>query len=235
MDEATTLLELQEADFALLKLKKQRDELPQRAKIIELRTKRAEVQAKAKQAAQMQTDCERAIKELQDEDAMLKAKTDEVQRQINDSTDYKEVTALTHEIEGFIKKSEKLEFEALKQMERADKIADVAAQVSAALGRLEKQDQELVQEYQAQGALLQKAAAVQHERRQKLAGELPPELLARYDKAVAAKNGVGAAYLEGKHCSGCRVEFTDGQLAKLTQGPRIGECPYCHRLLVVAR
>jgi predicted nucleic acid-binding Zn-ribbon protein len=235
MDAAQILLDLQEADFSILKIKKQLEVLPQRERILELRTKYSELQGKQQQVAQMRGECERNIKALQDESATLKQKIDQVQQQINASTDYKEVTSLSREIESLIKKAEKIEFETLKYMERADKIADVAAQVSSALEKLEKQDHELLADYQAQVALLQKQIAVEQQQRTILVGELPSELLTRYDKAVAAKNGVGAAYLEAQHCSGCRVEFTEGQLAKIKQGPQISECPYCHRLLVVKK
>jgi predicted nucleic acid-binding Zn-ribbon protein len=234
MSEAHTLLELNAADYTLLKLKKQLEVLPQRGQLLELRTKKAEVEAKAQQVADMQSACNQAIKLLQDEDAMLKEKTAEVQTQIDETSNYKEVTALTHEIETFAKRAEKIEFDTLKQMERADKIAVVEQQAAAALAKIAKQDEELIASYQAQAGALQKEAATVQSQRETLAKQLSPDLLKRYEKARESKGGFGAAFIEGIHCSGCRVQFTEGQLAKLKQSDEIiSECPHCHRLLVV--
>jgi len=232
--EARTLLDLQEADYTVIRLKKQLDELPQRAKILELRAKRTEVQAKAAQVEHMRSEGERAVMALQDEERALHTKMEEAQHQIDASGDYKEVTNLSKEIEGLVKRAEKTEFDLLKQLERSDKVTEVEAQVASALGKLEHQEQELLGLYHEEGGNLQQDIALVQARRAEYAAALTPALLKRYDRAVAAKNGVGAAYLEDTHCSGCRVVFTDGQLAKLKQGPEINECPHCHRLLVVA-
>lgn len=233
MSDAKILLELTAADHTLLRLKKQLDELPQRAKLIDLRTKKAEVEAKAEQIAQMRKECEQTIKLLQDEETMLREKTTEAQAQIDRTSNYKEVAALTREIEGFARRAEKIEFDALKQFERSDKISQVEKQVSGALTKLVKQDEELLASYQAQAGAFKKEAAIAQQLREKLAKELSPDLLKRYEKAREAKGGLGAAHIEGTHCSGCRVEFTEGQLAKFKSGKDINECPYCHRLLVV--
>jgi predicted nucleic acid-binding Zn-ribbon protein len=233
MSDAKILLGLSTADHTLLRLKKQLDELPQRAKLLELRTKQATVEGKNAQITQVRKECDQAIKLLQDEEAMLKDKTAEVQAQIDQTTNYKEVTALTREIEGFARRLEKIEFDTLKQFERSDKIAQVEKQVSEALAKLAKQDEELLASYQAQAGVLKKEELAAQQQREKLAGDLAPDLLKRYEKAREAKGGLGAAHIEGNHCSGCRVEFTEGQLAKFRSGSDISECPYCHRLLVV--
>jgi predicted nucleic acid-binding Zn-ribbon protein len=233
MDEAKALLGLTAADRSLLRLKKQLEELPQRAKLLDLRAKRAEVDAKAEQIARLRQECEQTIKALQDEEAMLRERSSEAQAQVDKTSNYKEVVALTREIEGFAKRLEKIEFDTLKQMERSDKISQVEQQVNGALAKLTKQDAELLTSYQGQAGDIRKEEAAVQQQRKELAGELSPEVLKRYERAREAKGGLGAAAIEGTHCSVCRVELTEGQLVKLRNGADIGECPYCHRLLVV--
>ncbi|MDR0347208.1 MAG: hypothetical protein LBH56_02405 [Coriobacteriales bacterium] len=233
MGNAQILLELTTADRALLRLRKQLDELPQRAKLLELRTKRVEVDTKAEQIARMRKECEQAIKALQDEETMLKDKTAEVQAHIDQTSNYKEVVAFTREIESFAKRREKIEFDMLKQLERSDKISQVEAQVNAALSRLAKQDKEILSSYQAQAGGLKREASATQQRRETLIKNLSPELQERYEKLREAKGGLGAAHVEGAHCSVCRVELTEGQLTRLRTGGEVGECPYCHRLMVV--
>jgi predicted nucleic acid-binding Zn-ribbon protein len=233
MSDAKTLLEITAADYALLKLKKRLDELPQRARLLEIRTKRAELDVRATQVAQMRTSCDQALKLLQDEETMLQERTREVQAQIDKTNNYKEITAFTSELESFARRMEKLEFDELKQLERSDKINQVIEQLSAALEKLAAQDEELLTSYQTQAGAIQKEAALTQHLREKLAADLLPDLLKRYEKARASKGGQGAAHIEGSHCSACSVELTDGQLGKLRSGGEIGECPHCHRLLVV--
>lgn len=233
MSDAKTLLELTSADRVLLRLKKQLDELPQRKKLLELRTKRAEVDVKAEQVAQMRKECEWAITLLQDEDEALKAKTAEVQGQIDATDNYKEVVVFTREIESFAKRMEKIEFDMLKQLERVDKITQVESQVNGALAKLAKQDEELFTSYQTQAGALKKEVSTTQELREELIKKLSLDLLQRYEKACETKGGLGSAYIEGSHCSVCRVELTEGQLVKLRNAGEVGECPYCHRLLVV--
>ncbi|MCL1846661.1 MAG: hypothetical protein FWF91_01680 [Coriobacteriia bacterium] len=233
MSDASILLELANTDYLILRLKKQLDELPQRGQLLELRTKKAEVNAKAEQVALMHHEAERTIKALQDEAESLKEKIALSQTRINGTTNYKEVAALNKEIEGNKKRIEKIEFETLRQMDKVDKVAQVDEQVKGALARLKKQDDELLAVYQTQAGALKKEMSAAQVVRENLAGQLPADLLARYMRACESKGGRGAAHIEGTHCSGCRVELTEGQMEKLRNGERIGECPYCHRLLVV--
>jgi len=233
MSDAGVLLELAEADYSILKLKKQLDELPQRARLLELRTKKAEVDAKAEQVAQMRRENEKAIKALQDEEVVLSDRIAKAKEKSNNAANYKEVLALGKEIDSHAKRLEKTEFELLKLMEKLDKIIEVEAQVQTALSRLKKQDGELLSVYQSKAGAIKREMLSSQEMRERLAKELPANLLARYERACKAKGGKGAAHIIRTHCSGCHVELTEGQLEKLSGGSQIGECPYCHRLLVV--
>ena len=234
MSDASVLLELAKTDYLILRIKKQLDELPQRARLLELRTKKAEVEAKLEQVAKMRRENEKTVKALQDEEAILKDKTARAKEKTNNAANYKEVMALSKEIDSYAKRMEKVEFESLKQMEKLEKIAQVEEQVNAALSRLKKQDDELLAVYQGQAGALKREMSSAQDLRAKLAKELSGDLLTRYERACESKGGRGAAHIERTHCSGCHVELTEGQLVKLASSPsQIGECPYCHRLLVV--
>ncbi|MDR2196849.1 MAG: hypothetical protein LBO07_02665 [Coriobacteriales bacterium] len=231
--DAKTLLALTQADFALLRIKKQLDGLPQRKKLLELRAKRAEVEAKAEQVATMRKECDRTLKALADEDVTLREKTAGAQAKVDETSNYKEVVSLAQEIEGFAKRLEKIEFDTLKQMERAERIATVEAQAASALEGLLRQDAELLASYQADSAALQKEQLATQQLRENLLESLSESVRSRYEKARETKGGLGAARLEGSHCSACCVELTEGQVARLKHGSAVGECPFCHRLLVV--
>jgi len=129
MSDANLLLELAKADYLILRLKKQLNELPQRARLLELRTKKAEVEAKAAQVAQMRREREETIKALNDEEESLYERIAKARERTNKTTNYKEVVSLSKEIDNHTKRLEKVEYDSLKQMERLDRIALVEEQV----------------------------------------------------------------------------------------------------------
>ena len=234
MSDASVLLELAETDYSILRIKKQLDELPQRARLLELRAKKSEIDAKAEQVAQMRRESENTIKTMQDETDTLKDKIVKAKEKTNKAANYKEVLALNKEIDSHAKRLEKTEFDLLRQMEKLERIMHVEKQVGEALSRLKKQDDELLAVYQGEAGILKREIQAAQELRSSLAVKLPGILLTRYERACKARGGRGAAHIERTHCSGCHVELTEGQLEKLANSPsRIGECPYCHRLLVV--
>jgi predicted nucleic acid-binding Zn-ribbon protein len=98
---------------------------------------------------------------------------------------------------------------------------------------LARQDSELLESYQSEVARLKKEEHAALQEREILASAMRPQLALRYEKSRDAKGGFGAAHIEATHCSGCHVELTEGQISRLRDSEQIGECPYCHRLLVV--
>ncbi|MCL1891193.1 MAG: hypothetical protein FWG00_04160 [Coriobacteriia bacterium] len=233
--EAEFLLALQESDFKLRQLKKQLDELPQRAKILDLRHKQREVEEKIEQVGSLRAENENTIRLLQDDEERAIAHRKETQSKIDESSDYKETGALTRELEAAVKKIEKIEFETLKQMEKLDKINEIIVQAKAALVRLQEQEAETVEDFKKNGSELQNAVLHETTLREKRATHLSDSLLKRYEKAVVAKGGIGAAYIEDDHCSACRMPYAEGQLMQLKSSGELAECPHCHRLLVTKR
>jgi predicted nucleic acid-binding Zn-ribbon protein len=132
MTDAKALLDLTAVDLQLMKIKKLLDELPQRAQLLQLRTKQAEVNSKAGQVEHLRLQSDQAVAKLQDEGASLEAKTAEVQKQIDECRDHKEVAALAKEMQSLRRRLEKIEFDTLKELEKSDKISVVEKQVKAA-------------------------------------------------------------------------------------------------------
>jgi len=63
--------------------------------------------------------------------------------------------------------------------------------------------------------------------------DLSEEVLATYDAAVKRFGGLAVESLSSNVPSTCRVKLQPAIFQKLQRGPRITECPYCHRMLVV--
>jgi predicted nucleic acid-binding Zn-ribbon protein len=68
-----------------------------------------------------------------------------------------------------------------------------------------------------------------------LAASLPAPTRERYEAVRAAKHGIAVGVLEGDMCGACRVSMPAERLERLVEGPDIGTCPMCQRLLVVRK
>jgi predicted nucleic acid-binding Zn-ribbon protein len=233
MSEAASLLALQDADLRVLRLNKQFEELPQRQKAVDTRAKRDQVRARATQVAELRKECDKTLALLNDEAASIKQKIAESQGKMDTAKNYKETEQFSREIEGLARRLEKVEYDTLQAMERSDKIAAVETQVNDAQAKLKAQEDALIASFREDGTSLKGQIAQAEAERKELAAALSPDTLQRYEKRAQTKGGIGAAQLEGGRCSACRVAFSDGQMNKLQNGPEIGECPFCHRLLVV--
>ncbi|HET7327512.1 MAG TPA: C4-type zinc ribbon domain-containing protein [Nocardioidaceae bacterium] len=70
--------------------------------------------------------------------------------------------------------------------------------------------------------------------RDKLAAELPDDLLALYERLRASHSGVGAAELAHKRCGGCRLELNPSDLRDIGNAAAddVVRCEECGRILV---
>jgi predicted nucleic acid-binding Zn-ribbon protein len=70
--------------------------------------------------------------------------------------------------------------------------------------------------------------------RSAIAGELPADLVALYDRIRERSGGLGAAALRGHRCSGCQLEATPTALAEYAAAAPddVLRCEECERVLV---
>lgn len=66
-----------------------------------------------------------------------------------------------------------------------------------------------------------------------LASDLPPDLLALYDK-IRTDSGLGAALVRSGRCGGCRIELYGADLARVKSAPadEVVRCEECRRIMV---
>ena len=74
----------------------------------------------------------------------------------------------------------------------------------------------------------------QRAERQQLAPLIPGDLIALYDKICARHNGVGAAELRRRRCSGCQLEVNAADLSRFAAAPddEVLRCEECSRILI---
>jgi uncharacterized protein len=235
MDVTVALLALQECDLEIRRSTKLLDELPEKRAILETRHKTDEVRQLKGKTDELVHRLERAIQANTDEVAGVDEKIASVQKTLDSGqvTNPKEVHNLSREMDALKRREDKLDNDTIVLMERLEKAREQVAKVETALERLAAREEQLIAEYRAKGGEVQSTLDSHKAQRSELAVFLGEELLGRYEAAAAAKGGIGAARLLDVTCSACRVELPAERLSELREGPDIGLCPNCRRLLVV--
>jgi len=233
MDQADALLRLQELDLALLRARKQLDELPEKRAILEVRAKQREVTELHGKVDMLVAKLNADLKAHQDEISTLTEKIDAEQTKVMETSDHRQVASITREMDGLKRRRDKVEMESLALMERIDKAKGQTTKIDEALAQLSQKETGLVERFKQVGGALQAEIAAEEGERARVAAVLDADLLARYEAARESKGGVGAGRLEGDSCSACRMALPAERISELAAGPEINVCPQCRRLIVV--
>ena len=233
MTQAGSLLELQALDLEVLRSNKKLEELPEKHAILAARAKLREVTTLHGKADLLVHKLGSDLKAHQDEIEMLTVKIAAEQAKVMETTDHRAVTSITREMDGLKRRRDKLEMESLQIMERVDKAKAQTSMIDEALVQLNAKEAALVAQFKEVGGELQKHIAQTEAKRAKLAKSLPDELVRRYEAARESKGGVGVGELDGDACTACRMVLPAERVRELANGPAIGTCPQCRRLIVV--
>jgi hypothetical protein len=146
----------------------------------------------------------------------------------------RELENLQSEIASLGRRQTVLEDELIEVMERREQaderestLRQEQAQAQTRRGDAEQGRDEAYAEIDAE------AARVRSER-DELAGGLPRDLVALYDRLRAASSGVGAAALLRRRCQGCHLELSGADLMAVREAAadEVLRCEECGRILV---
>ena len=230
------LLKLQVIDSALARLRHQRRTLPEHA----------ELQRLAAEEARLASDlvaADTAVSDLESDQARAEADLEPVrerlarnQRRIADGSvaDPKALGSMVEEVDHLRKRIGDLEDAELEVMEELE-----AAQVRRDRLRVEATTvadriAEVTRHRDAELARLDAEVAERHAERDELLPLLPQDLLALYTKIGSGHNGVGAAELRSRRCSGCQLEINAADLRaiKASADDDVVRCEECSRILI---
>lgn len=211
------LLDLQALDSALDRLAHRRRTLPELAEITRLDTLLAGSRDDVVRAETEASDLARETRKFEDEIGQVRAR-----RQRNDErmasgavTVAKQLEEMQHENATLDRRQGELEDRELEVMERAEA-------VQAVLDRLHAERDERLAAREA-ATVARDAAAVDIDaelgrtvdERALLAGGLPAELVALYEKVRAAEGGIGAGEIARGRCGGCRLDLMGNEKAEI--------------------
>ncbi len=230
------LLDLQAEDTAIAQLEHRRRSLPEHAALAEARTTRARLSedlvGARTRVGDLQLDVEKAEADL----VPVRERQARDQQRVDAGTvtDPKQLSAMLDEIAHLARRIsdlEDIELEVMEQLETATAEQDRQA---AELTELEDSMRALIASRDAQVAELDSELAVHQGGRDGIAGEIPADLLALYDRIRGRSGGLGAAELKGRRCGGCQLEATANALAAYAEAApdEVLRCEECERVLV---
>jgi predicted nucleic acid-binding Zn-ribbon protein len=235
-DAQLKLLDLQKLDAAADQLRHQRANVPEDAEIAALTVRRADVLGRSRDQQIVVQDLQ-GVQEKADADVeQVKARRTRDRDRMDQGliTNPKDLERMQHELESLERRIATLEDEELEVMEDLEA---AEAELTAMGTDLAETDERLTavtetrdQKYAAIDAELERLAG---ERAPLVAG-LPDDLLALYERLRTSKNGVGAAELRARQCSGCMLSLDNADLADIRgKGEdEVIRCEQCQRILV---
>ncbi len=184
-----------------------------------------------------------AVSDLETDQARAEADLDPVrerlarnQRRIADGTvpDPKALNSMIEEVEHLKKRIGDLEDAELEVMEELEEAVRTQSRLSEATRRAGGHLAEVTTRRDAELAVLDAKIADARNDRAGLAPDIPADLMALYDKLAASHNGVGAAELRQRRCTGCQLEVNAADLRTIAAATpdEVIRCEECGRILI---
>jgi predicted nucleic acid-binding Zn-ribbon protein len=231
--EQKELLRLQAADTRLQQLEHRSRNLPQRAERSALEPRLVAAKqtgaARAGELEDARSELSRVESDVKVVETRMARDTDRLQQ----SSSLKDVQGLEQELASLAKRRDDLEEIELTVMERIEGIeADLRA-ANSAIDELTAEAESLDAAIRDDDAVIQSEIAALHADRATIAGSLPDELVALYEKQ-RARYGVGAAALVRGVSMGSNVKLTESDLAVIRRAAadEIILCPDSGAILI---
>ena len=229
------LLDLQALDTALAQLAHKRRTLPELSVIADCTARIAVLQDEATTAQVELDDVAREQSRLEADVDMVAARAKrDADRMLAGGLPAKELESLQHEIDSLARRQSTLEDEVLEAMERRESAESTLAQVSGQIAGIEAERAGAAAARDTAFAGIDADAAGRTAQRAELAGSLPGDLVALYEKVRESSGGSGAAALHQRRCEGCRLELAGSELSAVRAAApeTVLRCENCRRILV---
>lgn len=229
------LLELQQTDSRIRRLRHQLDDLPEQRQLEE-----AEHGAEALDAARGDLGVELdkvggEQRQLDGEVELLRTRLEAEQARMygGEITNPRELQSLRAEIDSTQRRVSEHEDQLLEVMARQEDLQGRADELTGKRAEMDRlvESATAARDEAAKG-LLAELAELEVERDRRREG-LPEALLTRYDDAVSRTRGAAVGELRDGMCTACRIELPAVEYQELFTGPPLTTCPECRRLVVV--
>lgn len=229
------LLHLAEIDTALAQARHRRAALPELAQLKALGATRQQVTQDLVAATTRVSDLEADQERLESDLDPARARRERNQARVDagEIGDAKALRSMTEELEHLRGRIATLEDQQLDLMQQIEDATSARDQVAARRHEIDDQARALMAARDRAYAEIDGEVEAETTHRTGIAGALPADVLALYEK-IAARQGFGAARLTEGRCTGCHVEANAADLRRYqSAAPQdIVRCEECGRILI---
>ena len=227
------LLDLQQLDHTLARLRKRSEQLPERAELTALEAEREDVR-NTYMDAQRELDARRLeLSRIESDVEVVEQREKRDHEMLAVSTSSKEAVALQSELETLGRRKEELEERQLEAMEVAEAAEAVFTEAERVLAGVEERRAGINARIAGAEAETARDRAAAEEERAGLSAEVQGDLLALYEK-TRSQVGIGAAKLRGNVSEASGMALSPADLSTITNTPHdeVVFCPETGAILV---
>jgi uncharacterized protein len=146
----------------------------------------------------------------------------------------KDIQRMQQEMVSLERRITSLEDDEIEVMERLEEAQKTFDGLTAQMAETDEKIAAATASRDAKLAEIDAQVADLESRRGPVAGDLPADLLALYDRLREQKGGVGAALLRARSCGGCMLDIDNAELATIRAAAAddVIRCAECSRILV---
>lgn len=230
------LLDLQDIDIALDRLRHRARSLPELAEVEQLEGRISELSNAVAATGAELSDLDREQRKAESDVDQVRQREDRDKKRLDAGqvSSPKELEGLQSEIASLQRRREELEDGVLEIMERREAAEARRAETA---GELEAAEAERAAAEERRKSALAEIASEERsvgDRRTVIVGEVPDDLLALYDKLRGSYDGIGAAALRHGRCEGCKLALSTSEVSEIRHAApeEVLRCEQCRRILV---
>lgn len=234
-DAQRRLLDLQAIDTALAQLEHRRRTLPEHSELDKLVRELSALDDERVRAQVAVDDIDRDIARLEKDIDQVRARKGKDQARLDTGRGpARELEALQHELVSLNRRQTELEDAELELMEQREQAQAAVDEVLRRLGEAGARRDEVQHRRTEVLDQIDRDAQFRRSGRSPLAADLPPDLVALYDRIRESSGGIGAALLRKGRCEGCRIELSGADRARVRAAApdEVVRCEECRRILV---
>ncbi|QIM18495.1 hypothetical protein G7066_07440 [Leucobacter coleopterorum] len=227
------LLDLQDLDNTLARLRRKRSTLPERAAIEGLGDETAAARDGFMRAQRGLDTLRVELDRIESDVATVQQRRDRDNEMLAVSTSSKEAQALQSELDTLARRQSELEDRELELMEAVEAAQASFAEAEAVLAGVDGRRAELQASLESAEQAIDSELAVNSKERGGVAAELQRDLLDLYE-SIRARAGIGAARLRGNVSEGSNMALAPAELSDIraTAPDEIVYCPGSGAILV---
>ncbi|GAA3538078.1 zinc ribbon domain-containing protein [Nocardioides daeguensis] len=230
------LLDLQALDAQVDQLRHQRNNPAEAAEIKDLLGKRVDVDGRLRDQRIVVDDLAAAQAKADADVEQVKARRTRDRERMDSGAvgDPKALERMQHELESLERRIATLEDEELEVMEQLEEAQSALAELTSAIEDIDARLGALTTSRDEKVAALDAEISSVSAGRGDIAGAIPDDLLALYEKLRASKGGIGVGALRARQCGGCQLTLDAGELAEIRATPAdtVLRHEECQRILV---